>query len=266
MKNLINRSGVVILLYLFGLTTFHHLAAQSIQPSVIASEGGYFQQGNATLSWTIGETVTQSYFQTFQQLTQGFQQPDRTNLNLKAFIEGYWDGTSGMYPVLATQGQPSGPGACDTVSIELHRSIPPYDLLSSAKGVLQQNGRIRYSGTVVSGEPCYIVIKHRNALETWSAMPVLLGENTFCDFTIASTQAYGGNMAEISPGTFALYTGDINRDENIDLLDFNLLESDINLFLSGYLPTDFNGDGNIDLLDSPLLENNINAFTYSIHP
>jgi len=63
-----------------------------------------------------------------------------------------------------------------------------------------------------------------------------------------------------------LYSGDLNQDENIDLLDLGDIETDINNFQFGYFATDINGDGNVDLLDGPIVENNINGFIFSSHP
>ena len=60
--------------------------------------------------------------------------------------------------------------------------------------------------------------------------------------------------------------GFANADENIDLLDLAILETDILSFQSGYYATDLNGDGNVDLLDGSIIEDNINEFIYSIHP
>lgn len=57
-----------------------------------------------------------------------------------------------------------------------------------------------------------------------------------------------------------------NQDENADLLDQSILESDIANFNFGYFATDLNGDGNVDLLDSPILDVNVNNFIYSNHP
>lgn len=266
MKNVLHRTRVVILLYSIGLISIHILKAQSIQPQVVASSGGFYQQGNTVLSWTVGETVTQSCFQTYQTLTQGFQQPYSASLNIKAIIQGYWSGAGTMHPVLALQGEATTGGASDTVVIDLHQASAPYAIVSSAKGILQQDGRVHFSGTAVLGQPYFIAIRHRNALETWSASPVILGENTLYDFTVSAAKAYGSNQVEVAPNVFAFYSGELNGDENIDLVDFTILEADINNFTSGYSASDLNGDGNVDLLDSPLAESNINAFIFSMHP
>ncbi len=73
-------------------------------------------------------------------------------------------------------------------------------------------------------------------------------------------------MKEVEPSIWAFYTGDINQDENVDLLDLGEMEFDIANFAFGYFPTDLNGDGNVDLLDNPMAEENINNFVFSDHP
>jgi hypothetical protein len=48
--------------------------SQSVSPEVIATSGDYFVGTNATLSWTLGEPVTETFTGTNNILTQGFQQ------------------------------------------------------------------------------------------------------------------------------------------------------------------------------------------------
>ena len=65
------------------LTTF--LAAgiahgQSIERTVIATGGDYFQSPTHSLSWTIGEPITETFSNTYMTLTQGFQQSDKITL------------------------------------------------------------------------------------------------------------------------------------------------------------------------------------------
>lgn len=50
--------------------------AQSLTPTVVSSSGDYYVGSAATLSWTLGEVVTDTYIGTNNQLTQGFHQPD----------------------------------------------------------------------------------------------------------------------------------------------------------------------------------------------
>ncbi len=188
-----------------------------------------------------------------------------STVNLTCFIQSYWDGSGQMRPVLANQNQPTTSGACDTVTIELHAANAPYGLLHSEKTVLQKNGKLTSLFPQVSGS-FYVVINHRNAVQTWSASPVMIGEHATYDFSSAATQAYGNNQVAVAPGVWAMYSGDINRDENVDLLDLAMLEYDVSNWSTGHIPTDLNGDGNADLLDWPDLESNINGFIFVNHP
>jgi hypothetical protein len=86
------------------------------------------------------------------------------------------------------------------------------------------------------------------------------------NFSTSPAQAFGSNQTQMSNGVWAIYSGDINVDQNIDLLDAPLLEADIVNFSFGYYPTDLNGDGNVDLLDNPVLEMNTENFVFATHP
>ena len=55
--------------------------SQSVSPQVTASAGEHFSGTNAQLSWTIGETMIETYVNGSNQLTQGFHQ---TNLMITA--------------------------------------------------------------------------------------------------------------------------------------------------------------------------------------
>lgn len=52
------------------------LKAQTLKPSVIATSGGYSSNTTVSLSWTMGETFTQTLQSGSTVLTQGFQQPN----------------------------------------------------------------------------------------------------------------------------------------------------------------------------------------------
>jgi len=49
--------------------------SQSITPSVMPSNGGYFSNSSGSLSWTLGETATELLSSSTSKLSQGFQQP-----------------------------------------------------------------------------------------------------------------------------------------------------------------------------------------------
>lgn len=191
--------------------------------------------------------------------------PCNSILNLTCFVEAYWNGVNAMVPVLANQGEPSTLNACDSIDVEL-RDATSFALVQNIRTVMNQNGTSTCVFPSVSGN-YYIVVKHRSALQTWSANPIAIGSSPATyDFSLAASQAYGSNQVEIASGVWALYSGDIIQDENIDLLDIGECEIDINNFGSGYLTTDLNGDGNVDLLDSTPLEANVANFIFSSHP
>src|SRR5688572_27496856 len=70
-----------VLIYSVSVTAF----SQSLTPTVVASSGDYFSGSAASLSWTLGEVVTDTYIGTNNQLTQGFQQPEISFVTLEDF-------------------------------------------------------------------------------------------------------------------------------------------------------------------------------------
>ena len=110
-------------------------------------------------------------------------------LNLKIFIEGFYTGNGEMIPILYNNSQSNGdtlitdPNVCDTIIVELHDTIAPYNLLISKSAILYKNGDVSVNFPVsYSGGTYYIAVRHRNAIETWSKVPVLLGISTLFDF------------------------------------------------------------------------------------
>ena len=254
---------VKLIISFIGLLSNWHMGivnAQSLSPQVIATAGGYQTSAAGSLSFTIGETNTQTLTSATHMLTQGFQQPYKLTLNVKAFLQGYYAGSGLMANVLNNQGVTLNPGnETDSLTIELRESASPFNLISTTKQIIQTNGTVSYNGLATAGISCYIVIKHRNSIETWSANPVLLTENTFYDFSTAANKAYGDNQKEVEPGVFAFFSGDINQDGFVDSFDFPALDTDIfNGVSSAYVNTDLNGDGFVDSFDFPIFD--VNSF------
>ena len=180
---------------------------------------------------------------------------------IKLFLQGYYQGNSLMQSALLNQNWPAASSTqTDFISVELHNPNFPHELMFTYSGVLQTDGI--FAGTFPNatlGHEYYLVIKHRNSIETWSANPVLLSNQFNYDFTTAATQAYGDNQVEVEPGVFAIYTGDMNQDGFVDSFDFPTLDTDIfNGVSSMYVNTDLNGDGFVDSFDFPLFD--VNSF------
>lgn len=162
-------------------------------------------------------------------------------LNITCLIEGLYDGEKMK---------------SDTVKVELRNAISPYSLVEDKNIVLDSAGRGSATYTSISeGINYYMVIKHRNALETWSQSPQqFIGGVLNYDFTTDSAKAFGENMKLIND-KWCLFMGDINNDGAINILD------DFEVYNSSYLNTyslvhDTNLDGNIDIYDDLIVYNN----------
>jgi hypothetical protein len=188
--------------------------------------------------------------------------------NLKLFIEGYYAGSGAMTPVKMNQGV-SGATATDVddVTVELRNTSAPYAVAATTTAVLKTDGSVAAKFNSFPAGNYFIAVKHRNAIQTWSAAAQPFGVSTATyDFTTAANKAYGDNMIQLESGVYGFYSGDLNQDEAVDIFDFPLLLNDNDNFSSGYLSTDLNGDGAVDIFDFPLLLNNNDNFIYSSHP
>lgn len=188
-------------------------------------------------------------------------------VNLKLHIEGYYDPlTNQMRPVKFNQGTSTDNTVVDDISVEL---VHPTTLQTVAAIVSE----LKTDGSAVCNFPLqnetlfYLVVKHRNAIQTWSATPIDMSISPLVyDFSTAANKAFGSNLRELETGIFGLYSGDINQDENVDNSDYPIWEYDANSFAFGDYASDLNGDGNVDNTDYSIWEGNSNNFIYAIHP
>lgn len=187
---------------------------------------------------------------------------------LKLFIEGYYSTSShSMVPVNANQGIGTSTTDVNAVTVELRNSETPYALVATTTAMLQTNGTVSATFNATASGTYYVVVKHTNAVETWSALPLSISQSTpTYDFTTSDSKAYGSNMKQVETGVWAFFCGDINQDGNVDTIDYPILEGDMNDFANGYYVTDLNGDGNVDTIDYPLLEQNMNNFVSALTP
>jgi hypothetical protein len=106
-------------------------------------------------------------------------------LNLKVFIQGLYIGSGSMSSVLSNAGISTIANECDSIIIELH-DAQTFALIGESKTVL-----LHTDGTAntlfpssLSSNSYYIVVRHRNSIETWSEDPVLFSGNPVSfDFT-----------------------------------------------------------------------------------
>jgi endonuclease I len=156
----------------------------------------------------------------------------------------------------------------DTVRVYLRNSTAPYQIIDSAKSVIDSisfTGYFEFELTI-SGS-YYISVVHRNSIETWSNLPVAFSHGSIMsyDFTSAQGNAYANNTV-LKNGKYCLYTGDINQDGTVDGLDLSVIDNDAFTFQSGYVISDLNGDGIADASDASLADNNAFNFVSRIIP
>ena len=73
----------------------------------------------------------------------------------------------------------------DSIIVELHDSIAPYNTIYSSTGILDVGGNcmLTFPPSAI-GSYYYISIKQRNTLETWSKNPVLISTSTTYNFKL----------------------------------------------------------------------------------
>jgi hypothetical protein len=183
---------------------------------------------------------------------------------MKAFIEGFYLGSDSMRATLDTV---LYPGMCDTVMVELHADTNPDNSVYRVTGTLDVHGDGNFSfpGSL-AGKNYYLVIRHRNALETWSANAMTLVNNLSYDFTDAVTKAYGNNMNDLGDGKFGLWSGDVTQDGAIESADFSEMENALQQFIFYYHTDDLTGDNSVESADYSLLGNNLQLFIFIARP
>jgi hypothetical protein len=122
--------------------------------------------------------------------------------------------------------------------------------------VVDMNGTSPVSFTGLNAGNYYLVVKHRNSIETWSATLQTFGTSTLgYDFTTSATQAYGSNM--ILKGTkWCIYSGDVNQDGQVSFTDLIAVDNDNSHYVNGNSLTDLNGDGQVTFSDLIIVDNN----------
>ncbi|HMS35107.1 MAG TPA: FG-GAP-like repeat-containing protein [Ignavibacteria bacterium] len=180
------------------------------------------------------------------------------NLNLTLIIEGFY------IPETFTQ-------ISDSVKVYLRNISFPYSIVDSTVTVFSEYGNTFPSFSNAANGTYYIVLKHRNSIETWSKSggENLINGNTLnYDFTASADQAYGNNLAEMYNfyTFFALYSGDIDQDGTIDASDLSYAENDAANSVSGYVRSDVTGDDFVDAGDLSIVENNASAGISAVTP
>jgi hypothetical protein len=190
--------------------------------------------------------------------------PSSKTLNLTAYLESLYNAGIGKMNQAQKNGAPQyGDGIADQVTVELHTNTAPFATAYTYSGVdLNTNGTVTISTipAEVTGS-YYVVLKHRNSVELWSAAAVsFTGSTVDYNFSTSASQAYGNAMKDLGGGVFGMYAGDVNQDGIVDSGDMVLVDNDAANFVTGYVANDVNGDGIIDAADLLLLNANATGF------
>jgi len=261
--------------------------AQSIDREVLSSSGDSFEGPNSSVSWTLGEIVTETLTDGNTIITQGFQQPygvviHGIDLDVLVYLEGPYEAGSmnthlkdeGIIPLnqpynispwfyTGTENVVSIPdNVVDWVLVDLRDATsaaaanPSTSIERQAAFLLDDGSVVGLDGTSVlqfsatlSIEP-YVVIWHRNHLGVLSAnSPTETGGIYNYDFSTDITQAFGDGLGYklIDTGTFGLAAGDANADGSVNVDDKALWAGQAGT--TGYKPTDFDLDTQVNNQD-----------------
>lgn len=175
-------------------------------------------------------------------------------LKLSALIQGFYNNVSNKM-------------IKDTAKVYLRYNSSPFPIADSSKSILDSNGKGIFAfSNITNGSPYYVVVRHRNSIETWSWSGREFHADTLSfDFTTSEYQAYGQNL--IKKGTeYCVYNGDVNQDATIDVSDLIKIYNDAFNFVSGYVSTDVTGNNFVDVTDLITAYNNSINFVSIIRP
>jgi len=173
--------------------------------------------------------------------------------------EGMWTGVDPYWAIL------------DTVTVFLHRGDFPNVKVDSTQYVVTSNAvlnTVNPFSRALDGN-YYRVVKHRNSIETWSAVPVAYtrgsGTNHW-NFVFPAGQAFGNNQHIVDPGPpyYGMFSGDCIKDPGdiIDASDLVDIYNAVTVIATGYIRQDLNGDDIADASDVIIAYNNsINIVT-----
>ncbi|NVO18690.1 MAG: Ig-like domain-containing protein [Bacteroidetes bacterium] len=189
-------------------------------------------------------------------------------LNLSVMLEGLYNTSTSLMNQAQNSTGNQFPGlVADKITVEIRQNSSPYTLVQSFGNInLLTNGSSTLSVPVIYSGSYYIVIRHRNSIETWSGLPVSFSPGTVnYNFSNAATQAFGNNLKQVG-SIYLIYGGDANQDGVVDGSDMAAIDNASTMLLSGYNSEDINGDGIVDGSDMAIIDNNSTAIIQAQKP
>ena len=154
----------------------------------------------------------------------------------------------------------------DTFKVYLRNSFSPYSVVDSTKSYNNYDSWYVFNNAAPG--LYYIEVNHRNSINTWSKLPQNFSSGLpykNYNFTSAASQAYGNNLV-LRDTYYCFYSGDINKDNNINLTDVLLVYNAASIFQTGYVVTDVTGNNIVDLTDLIITYNNATKFIIEQRP
>ena len=175
--------------------------------------------------------------------------PNATIAGIGNTPQGFYRGTPGIYS-----------GIPDSVNIYLHRTDFPNIKVDSAFITLSNSCETFPTFSKALSGDYYIVVKHRNSIETWSRSggeAYTRGGFFYFDF-LEVNYAYNNNQFQINStnNLWGMYGGDCNQDGVIEIADLSIIDNDAFNFAGGYIVSDVNGDNFADINDYAIADNN----------
>ena len=94
------------------------------------------------------------------------------SLSLKIFMEGYYNPASNQMNAVSNPG--GAPTVTDTITVSLASPTSPYNTIYTDQEVVLTNGIANLQFPIAAlNNSFYVVVKYRNAIETWSKTPLL---------------------------------------------------------------------------------------------
>ena len=213
----------------------------------------------------VAKNPTGSQIQVPSLIYRNVPQKQLFNININAMIQGFYIGSGLMNASIDPVGQP---GNCDSIHLFLANAASPYLSVDSFASILLTNGTAQFKSLRTNlGGSYYLVLRHRNSIETWSANAVLLTDNMNYSFTASANSAYGDNLILTDDGLYyALYSGDVSDASNamvgfqdgiVESQDYGDMENAVNATKLGYVPEDITGDQVVESADYGFMENNV---------
>ena len=183
-------------------------------------------------------------------------------LTVTLFLEGLYNGANGLVKVQdCIDGENSynlfTGTIADTLTVQIALASVPYTTVYTQHGVpISTSGIITLNNIpgTISGNH-FIIIKHRNHVETWSQSTSFAGTSISYNFTNAINKAWGNNLV-LTGSVYCIYCGDANRDQYVDGFDLAITFNNNRLGAYGYRLSDINGDGFVDGFDLARVFNN----------